>query len=356
MTLDELRAKIDELDTQILQLLNERARCAMRIGEIKRSNSEIYYVPEREKIVYDELRRKNHGPLPEQAIRSIYREVISAMRALEKTITVGFLGPRDTFSHMAAERIFGASAEYHPLPSVPDIFTEVERKRLDYGVVPVETAMSGGVSDTLDRFISSDLTILNEVMMHISQNLLSNSEFDRITKVYSRPQPFVQCRTWLRANLPNAELVEAASTSEAARIAATEPGAAAIASELAAETFGLKIVASGIEDAAHNYTRFFVIGHHMPKPTGNDKTSILCSIKDRPGGLYSLLLPLASRAVNLTRIESRPSRKKAWEYVFFIDMLGHVEEPRIKDALESVAKQCTEFRVLGSYPHGELEE
>jgi chorismate mutase/prephenate dehydratase len=356
VTLDELRQKIDTLDTQILQLLNERARCAMQIGDIKRNKQDVYYVPEREKTVYDELRRKNLGPLPERAVRSIYREIISAMRALEKTITVGFLGPRDTFSHLAAQRIFGANAEYHPLSSVGDIFTEVERKRIDYGVVPVETAMSGGVSDTLDRFISSDLTIINEVMMHITQSLLSNTPFEEIRKVYSRPQPFVQCRNWLRANLPNAELVETSSTSEAARIAAEEAGAASLGSELAAETYGLKIVATGIEDASHNYTRFFVIGHHAPKPTGNDKTSVLCAIKDRPGGLYALLLPLASRGINLTRIESRPSQKKAWEYVFFMDMFGHIDEPKIKDALESVAKQCSEFRVLGSYPHGELEE
>lgn len=355
-TLDGLRAKIDALDGQILHLLNERARCAQQIGEIKRSNNAIYYVPEREKIIYDELRRKNHGPLPDKAIRSIYREVISAVRALEKTVTVGFLGPRDTFSHAAATKIFGAMADYHPMPSVPDIFTEVERKRLDYGVVPVETAMSGGVSDTLDRFMSSDLTIINEVMMHITQNLLSNTPLEGIRKVYSRPQPFVQCRTWLRANLPNVELVETSSTSEAARIAATEEGAAAIASELAAQTYGLEIVAAGIEDVLHNYTRFFVVGRQMPKPTGHDKTSILCAIKDRPGGLYTLLLPLASRGINLTRIESRPSQKKAWEYVFFIDMLGHVEDPKIKEALENVAKQCTELKVLGSYPHGELEE
>jgi chorismate mutase/prephenate dehydratase len=355
-SLDELRSKIDAIDLQILQLLNERARCAMQIGEIKRSSNAVYYVPEREKLIYDELKRRNPGPLPDKAVRSIYREIISAVRALEKAVTVAFLGPKDTFSHMAAMRIFGATAEYHPLPSVHDIFTEVERKRLDYGLVPVETAMGGGVSDTLDRFMSSNLTILNEVMMHITQNLLSNSPLESITKVYSKQQPFVQCRTWLRANLPHAELVETSSTAEAARIAASEPGAAAIASELAADTYGLGIVAAGIEDAAHNFTRFFVIGHQRPKPTGHDKTSILCAIKDRPGGLYSLLLPLASQGINLTRIESRPSQKKAWEYVFFIDMLGHVDEPKVKDALQTVAKQCTELKVLGSYPHGELEE
>ncbi|MBI4559135.1 MAG: prephenate dehydratase [Candidatus Hydrogenedentes bacterium] len=354
--MDELRQRIDDIDAQILRLLNERAQRAVEIGEIKRTTNATCYVPEREKIIYEKLKQENPGPLPDKAIQAIYREVISATRALEKLITVAFLGPRDTFSHMAALRVFGAMAEYHPLATIDDIFVDVERRRVDYGVVPVETAMGGGVSDTLDRFITSDLKIVNEIMLHITQNLLSNSPIDTITKVYSKAQSFVQCRNWLKANLPQAELLEAASTAEAARIAAQEPGAAAIASDLAAETFHVKVGAPGIEDAPHNFTRFFVISHHIAKPTGHDKTAILCSIKDRPGALYALLLPLASGGINLSRIESRPSRKKPWEYVFFIDLLGHCEDRNIKDALEQVAKQCAELKVLGSFPQGEIEE
>ncbi|MCC6152324.1 MAG: prephenate dehydratase [Candidatus Hydrogenedentes bacterium] len=356
MTLEQLREQIDSLDAKILECLNARAKCAIDIAEIKRSSNQQYYVPEREKSIYDSVREKNPGPLPDPAIKAIYREIISAVRALEKPVDVAFLGPRDTFSHIAALKIFGTHGEYHPVATVGDVFTEVERKRVDYGLVPVETAMGGGLSDTLDRFISSDLTIVNEVMLHIQQNLLSNSPVEAITKVYSKAQPFAQCRGWLKANLPNAELVETSSTAEAARIAANEPGTAAIASEHAAETYNIAIRVKGIEDSPNNFTRFFVIGRHMAKPTGKDKTAILCAIMDHPGALYELLTPLAQAGINLTRIESRPSRKRAWEYVFFIDMLGHCDDPALKAALEAVAKQCKELKVLGSFPQGELEE
>lgn len=355
MTLDELRARIDACDENILRLLNERARHALEIAEIKRSENTAFYVPEREKAIFDRLREHNEGPLPDQAVKAIYREIISAVRAIERPVTVAFFGASASFTHLAAMRIFGSHAEYHPMPTIDDAFTEIERKRIDYGVVPVETSMGGGVSDTLDRFVNSDLKIVNEIMMHIKQNLLSKSPLERITKVYSKAQGLVQCRNWLKANLPHAEQVETSSTAEAARIAAQEPGAAAIASELAADLYDVKIVVAGIEDAAHNFTRFFVIGHQLAKSTGHDRTSILCAIKDRPGALYALLTPLAARGINLTRIESRPSQRKAWEYVFFIDMIGHVEDPTLREALEEVGAQCKELKVLGSYPCGEVE-
>ena len=356
MSLDELRAKIDALDEQILNLLNERAKCAVDIGAIKRSTDAAFYVPEREKAVFEKLRKQNTGPLPEQAVRAIYREVMSSIRALEKQISVAFLGPRDTFSHMAAMRVFGVTAEYHPLATLSDIFTEVERKRIDYGILPVESSMGGGVHDTLDRFVNSDLKIVNEILMQITQNLLANCPLDEIKRVYSKDNAFVQCRNWLRANLPNAELIDKSSTAEAARVAHGEPGAAAIASALAAQTYNLDVLVARIEDSPNNYTRFFVVGHQLAKPTGKDKTSILISVKDRPGALYSLLLPFYENNVNLTRIESRPSRKKAWEYVFFIDMLGHVSEPAVADVLEKVGEYCNEIKILGSYPQGEVEE
>ncbi len=356
MTLDELRAKIDAIDAEILRLLNERARHAVAIGRIKSETETACYVPEREKLIFEALKEKNEGPLPNKAVLEIFREIISATRALERPISVAFLGPNDTFSHMAALRIFGAMAEYHPVTNVSDIFTEVERKRVDYGVVPVETSMGGGVSDTLDRFLTSDLKIVNEVLLHISQNLLSNSPLEEIVKVYSKNQPFVQCRLWLRSNLPNAELVETRSTAEAAQIAANEPGAAAIASDLAARTYNLGIVASSIEDAPHNFTRFFVIGRQMADPTGHDKTAILFAIKDKPGALYSLLQPLAKRGINLTRIESRPSQRQAWEYVFFVDLIGHAEEPEVREAIEELSPYCADIKILGSFPEGEPQE
>jgi len=302
------------------------------------------------------LRALNRGPLPDSAIRVIYREVMSAIRSLEKNISVAYLGPNDTFSHMAALRVFGVTADYHPLPTVADIFTEVERKRIDYGLVPVESSMGGGVHDTLDRFISSDLKIVNEVLLRITQNLLSNSPMDKIERVYSKDNAFIQCRNWLRVNLPNAKLIDVSSTAEAARIASQEAGAAAVASALAAKTYNVDILVPSIEDSPNNYTRFFVMGRQLAKPTGKDKTSILISIKDRPGALYSLLTPFNQSDVNLTRIESRPSRRKAWEYVFFIDLIGHIDDPRISEVLEKVHEYCVELKVLGSYPQGDVEE
>jgi chorismate mutase/prephenate dehydratase len=246
--------------------------------------------------------------------------------------------------------VFGVSADYRPLPSFQDIFAEVERRRIDYGVVPVESSMGGSVSDTLDRFINSDLKIINEVLLHITQNVLSNSPLPEVKRVYSKDNALLQCRNWLRANLPHAELVEVSSTAEAARRAASEPGAAAIASRLAAETYQLDILAEHVEDASHNYTRFLVIGHQMVRPTGDDKTSVLIAVRDEPGALYRLLLPFAEAGITLTRIESRPNQQKAWKYLFFIDLLGHVEDANVRDVLERVTALSINLKVLGSFP------
>jgi len=355
VNLDELRARIDAIDAQILDLLNERARDVIEVGKIKHSTNAVYYVPEREKAVFEKLKARNKGPLPDEAVRSIYREVISSSRALEKPTTVAFLGPLHTFTQLAAQRIFGATAELHPMPTVNDIFTEVERQRMDYGVVPVESSMGGGVSDTLDRFVQSDLKIVNEVLLHVSQNLLSRSPLAKIMKVYSKDQSFYQCRNWLQANLPLAERIPVSSTAEAARIAASEEGAASIGSVLAAEPYGLDVVGERIEDSPHNYTRFFAIGRQLVGPTGKDKTSLLISIRNKPGALHDLILPFAHAGIDLTKIESRPSRKKAWDYVFFVDITGHIGDPNVAGTIEKIAEHCTELRVLGSYPRGEVE-
>ncbi len=356
MNLEELRARIDALDARIIEALNDRAQAAQAIGELKRHSNAPIYVPEREKTVFTKLSQCNQGPLDDKAVQAIYREIISAIRALEKPTSVAFLGPRDTFSHMAALRIFGAAAEYFPLPSFLDVFTEVERKRIDYGVVPVESSMGGSVSDTLDRFISSGLKIVNEVLLHVTQNLLSNCKLNEIKRVYSKDNAILQCRNWLRANLPGVELIETSSTAEAARRSAEEPGAAAIASRLAAQTYNLDILVERIEDAPHNYTRFVVVGHQIVKRTGDDKTSVLVWVKDKPGALYNLLLPFARRNINLTRIESRPSQQKAWEYVFFIDFLGHVEDELIQEVLAEVGEHARNLKVLGSFPRAELQD
>ncbi len=353
MTLDELRKRIDALDGEILKQLNERADCAKEIAKIKQNDNAPIYVPEREKAVFQRLAGQNDGPLSNDAVASIYREIISAIRALEKQTTVAFLGPRDTFSHMAALRVFGNSAEYHPLPSFADVFSEVERGRIDYGVVPVESSMGGAVSDTLDCFISSNLKIVNEVMLHITQNLLAKCALDEVERVYSKDNALIQCRDWLRANLPRAEAIEVSSTAEAARRATEEPNAAAIASRLAAQTYNLEVLAPHIEDNPQNYTRFFVMGHQIVRPTGDDKTSLLISVSDKPGALHHLLLPFGRQGINLTRIESRPSKQKAWEYVFFIDLLGHAEEEPVKSVLAEISEYTRELKVLGCFPRAD---
>ncbi len=356
MTLDELRARIDELDGEILERLNARARCAQQIGEHKKNSKAPYYVPEREKAVFQRLTEANGGPLSERAIQAIYREVISAIRALEKPTSVAFLGPKDTFSHMAALEVFGASAEYHPLASFADIFEEVERARIDYGVVPVESSMGGSVSDTLDHFITSGLKVVNEVLLHIKQNLLANCALEDVKRVYSKDNALIQCRNWLRANLPHAELIEIASTAEAARLASEMPHTAAIASGLAAATYSLNIVGEGIEDSASNYTRFFVLGRQMVKPTGKDKTSVIISARDKPGALHELLVPFGRAGINLTRIESRPSKQQAWEYVFFIDLLGHMDDESVATVLREVREAAKDVKVLGSFPRAQAPE
>jgi len=352
--LEECRNEIDRIDGELVRLLNERARYAQKIGEIKKEANAPIYVPEREKAVMEKLAKLNEGPLPDSAVTAIYREIISAMIALERPISVAFLGPRDTFSHMAAMQVFGGSAEYHPLPSFTDIFTEVERGRLDYGIVPVESSMGGSVSDTQDRFISSDLKIINEMLLHVTQNLLAACPLEEVTRVYSKDNALLQCRNWLRANLPKAELIETSSTAEAARRAAIEPGTAAIASKMAATTYSLKLLAERIEDAPHNFTRFLVIGRQPVRPTGDDKTSLMVSIKDKPGALFNLLVPFSDAGISLTRIESRPSQKKAWEYVFFIDLLGHIEDQAVRKVLESLEEQVHSLKVLGSFPRAPL--
>jgi chorismate mutase / prephenate dehydratase len=358
VSLDELRKRIDAIDEQVLALLNERAKAGIEVGQVKQQQSEhaVFYVPEREKAIYTKLIRKNTGPLPDSAVKSIYREIISSIRSLEKPTTVAYLGPEYTFTQLAAQRIFGVTAELHPMPTLSDIFTEVERGRLDYGVVPVESSMGGGVSDTLDRFMGSNVKIINEVLLQVSHYLLSRSTLDGIKRIYSKDQAFFQCRNWLQANVPNAELIPTSSTAEAARIASTEEGAASIGSVLAAEPYGLDLIAERIEDAAHNYTRFFAIGNQDVKATGHDKTSLLITVSNKPGALQDLLLPFSKLGIDLTKIESRPSRKKAWDYVFFIDFEGHVDEANVSQALSEISKYCTELHVLGSYPQGDIEK
>ncbi len=298
----------------------------------------------------DKIKKLSHGPLPEDALTSIYREIISACLSLQRPLTIAYLGPMASFTHEAAKNRFGSSANYLPCLNISDVFSVVEKGQADYGVVPVENSIEGAVTYTLDMLIDTDLKICSQVMLEISHNLLADCSKEEVKVIYSHPIVFGQCRMWLEANMPGVELREVPSTAFAAQMAKEKPNAGAIASLLAAQTYGLKVLARGIEDFSHNVTRFLVIGKEIARPTGKDKTSIVFSVKDEVGALYYMLSPFKRYGINLTKIESRPSKRKVWDYYFFVDLEGHVSEERVKKALTELNKRARFFKVLGSYP------
>lgn len=349
--LAEIRKKIDAIDRRIVALLNSRARAAVAIGKLKRSTREGVYVPTREREVLAHIRAANTGPLSDAALLSIYREIMSAALALERKVRVAYLGPELTFTHQAARARFGAGIEYLPQETIADVFAAVEKGAADYGVVPIENSTEGAVTHTLDEFVDTTLKICAEIYLAVSHHLASAGAKNKITRVYSHPNVFGQCRRWLQAELPSAELIPVTSTARAAELAATEKGgSAALAGELAIEAYGLKRIASDVQDSRWNETRFLVVGKTANKPTGEDKTSLMFSVKHRAGALCSALEALRERGVNMTKIESRPSRLKTWEYLFFVDIEGHAKEKRVAAALGKMAEHCTLFTVLGSYP------
>jgi chorismate mutase / prephenate dehydratase len=351
--LHQYRSEIDRLDDEILRLLNERSKNVIEIGKLKRqSDAEAHlHTPRREAEIVERLMQHNSGPFPNDAIRSVYREIMSASLSLEGPQKVAYLGPRATFTHLAAVQKFGASAQYIAVNGIKDVFDEVERGRANFGVVPIENTTEGVVNHTLDMFIDSNLLIYGEVLQEVSHHLLSHAErLDTIKKLYSHPHAIAQCRNWLETNLPNVPVVEAASTARAAELCADDSSAAAIASELAGQLYGLKVLKARIEDHINNFTRFLVLSQKPPERTGRDKTSVMISVKDRVGALYDLLRPFASHGINMTKIESRPSRRKAWEYFFFVDVEGHIEEDRVRKALEELRSRCLFQKILGSYP------
>ncbi len=316
--LSHLRDQIDQIDNKILELLNKRAEVVTSVGKAKEGAAKTFYVPSREKAIYQRLTELNPGPFPNEAVCKVFREIISASLNMELPMQVAFLGPQSTFTHMAAMEQFGLSAQLVPLKSIPAVFEEVERERAHYGVVPVENSTEGVVNHTLDMFIGSDMQIIAEIMLEISHNLLSKSgNIDQISRVVSHPQALAQCRHWFEENLPDIPLVDVASTAAAAQLAAEDETVAAIASQAAVVQYGLQIVKAKIEDNPNNFTRFLVIGKKTPEKSGNDKTSIMFSIKDEPGILYRMLEPFSKRQINLVKIESRPVKQKAWEYIFF---------------------------------------
>jgi len=351
VTIDQLRASIDRIDDRIVELLNERARVVLDVGRLKSGGNMEFHVPGRERQIYERLLGGNPGPFPNDALRSIYREVISACLALESPMKVAFLGPKATFSHLATMQQFGLSAELVPLKSISAVFEEVEKGKALYGVVPVENSTEGVVSHTLDMFVESGLQITAEILLEVHHDLLSRTgRMEDVKKVYSHAQPIAQCRQWLDSNLPSIPTVDVASTAVAAQIASEDYTAAAIASELAASLYDLKVVRSRIEDQVNNFTRFLVIARKGCDRSGNDKTSVLFSIKDQPGILCRMLEPFAKRGINLSKIESRPFKSKAWEYIFFLDMFGHISDPDVAEALEELKGCCQFLKVLGSYP------
>lgn len=351
--LDELRNKIDAIDDKIVELLNSRASVVLEVGKVKAENKQQFHVPNRERQIYERMQSFNKGPFPNDALIPVYREIISACLSLESPMKVAFLGPKATFSHLATMQHFGLSAELVPMKSIPAVFEEVEKGKALYGVVPVENSTEGVVSHTLDMFVDSALYINAEILLEVHHDLLSRTgRVEDVKKVYSHQQPLGQCRKWLEENLPGVPLVDVASTATAAQIASDDYSAAAIASELAASMYDLKIVRSRIEDQMNNFTRFLVISKQMASNSGFDKTSILFSVKDEPGILCRMLEPFAKRGINLTKIESRPYKQKAWEYIFFLDLLGHIEEPTVSDAVRELKDCCQFLKILGSYPKG----
>lgn len=353
MDLDWIRGEIDSLDREIVQHLNRRLELASEIGKIKRKDGAPIYVPKREEEILRKLKEINKGPLTEKALRAIYREIMSAAIALEKTTRIAFLGPEATFTHQAAMKKFGASLEYSPWATIADVFNAVEKGEADYGVVPIENSTEGAVFHSLDMLVESDVKIVAQIYLEIVHNLLSVSPLSEIQTVYSKDQALGQCRTWLQRNLPHAELCESASTARAVQLVRGKPGGAAIASSIASEIYGVPIAAENVQDKADNVTRFLVIGKGSSGPSGKgkDKSSFVISINDDVGALQRAIQPFSNRGINLSKIESRPSRKKLWDYYFFIDVIGHFEDPPVREAIEELKHLCPLVKWLGSYPN-----
>lgn len=352
MTLEEHRNEINRIDNAIVDLINERTEHVIEIGKIKQEKGGPVYRPEREKEIYDRLEASGEGkPFPTEALRAVFGEIISASRQIEAPLHIAYLGPEATFTHASAIAQFGSSAEFVPLKSISDVFKEVEVGKYPYGVVPIENSNEGAVNYTLDKFITSSLKICSENYVTIHHNLLSHlDDLSQIKKVYSHPQAFAQCRLWLMNNLPNVELVETTSTAEASRVVAWDKYSAAIASTIAAKKYNLSMLATNIEDNPENYTRFLIISENDCEPSGDDKTSLILSVKDKPGVLQQVLSQFSSRSINLNKIESRPSKKKAWEYLFYVDVDGHRKDPALVETLAALEEITTLVKVLGSYP------
>jgi len=380
LSISKHRQAIDKLDAHIVRLLNERTRHVLAIGDIKLAAGEEVYAPHREQTVLKRVCELNRGPMTNDQLRAVYREVMSSALALEKTMTIAYFGPEATFTHQAAIQRFGSSLKYSPQKTIADVFTEVSKKSADYGVVPVENSTEGVVTHTLDMFMDSDLKVVSQIVMPISYCLAVGSpglKIREINKLFIHPQALGQCRSWIQNNLPNVEIIETSSNARSAELAVTahtklkgipegfkrglpktvrkfeRVNVAAITGLLAAEKYGLRVLETDIQDSAENATRFLVLGRQCSPPTGNDRTSLMLSVADKAGALHEAIAAFRRYQINMTKIESRPSKRKAWEYFFFIDCEGHAQDRKVAKAIQLLGEHCNFVKVLGSYPDAE---
>jgi len=354
--IEEVRKEIDEVDASLVELLNRRAGLAVEIGQVKGKDGKPFFTPERERQIYESLSGINPGPLQNKQLTDIFREIISAARAAEKPLAAAYWGPPGTFSHMAAIQVFGHGSHLQPRDSIEEVFRQVEQGHADYGVVPVENAIAGVVPETLDMFPLTNVKICSELYVEVHHHLVSVAEsLNEIDRVFAGPQPATQCRRWLAEHLPKAAIVEVVPTAKAAQQALGDPKAAAIANRLGAETVGIPILAEHIQDNPHNKTRFLVVGFNEPARTGRDKTSLMFNLRNRPGELYRALGVLVEEGINLMMIESRPAQRATFEYMFFIDCVGHRLDENMIRAIESLKNLALKTTVLGSYPSAEQD-
>jgi chorismate mutase / prephenate dehydratase len=350
MNLQKLRQQIDKIDARLLVLLNARTRLAERVGKIKRASGQAVFAPEREEILLRRLASDNPGPLPNESLRAIFREILSASRSRQKPLTVGFFGSEGSYCHQAALSRFGSGDSYLAAPTIPEVFALLDRDEVDACVIPVENSIEGGVNATLDMLVQTDHKICGEICIRIRHLFMARPGTAKIKKIYSHPQALGQCRQWLLRHYPGVRQVESSSTSHGAELAAQEPGAAAIASQFAARRCELEVLHSNIQDARKNMTRFLVLNRHAAAPSGDDKTSLLFSVSHEVGALGKILRVLSEHEINLEKIESRPAMQKEWEYLFFVDVRGHLQDATLAGALEAIRPKTLWLKVLGSYP------
>lgn len=352
--LEPLRKAIDEADRKILALVNERMSIAKQIGDIKKKAGKPVVDFSRERAVLNRMQELNEGPMPDKTARHLFTEIIAASRRIQQPLEVAYLGPEATFTHIAAMNHFGRSTTFVPMSTIAEVFDEVDKRRRPFGVVPVENSLEGAVNLTLDLFQEADVRICGEIYTNISHDFMSiEDSLKDVEVLFSHPQAFAQCRKWLAKNLPGIEHTQCSSTSEAARIAARMPRAAAIASSQAAEVYSLNTLAANIQDAAHNITRFLVIGTDKVRPTGKDKTSLIFATPHVPGALHKVLEPIAESGINMVKLESRPSKSASWHYMFFVDLEGHVKDEAVGSVVKKMEKICAYMKWMGSYPLGD---